>query len=49
MQTAQHDFEQTARFAAAAERRGKPADRPRLRLDQAALDGRGKWTGYTSP
>jgi hypothetical protein len=82
MQTAQHDFEQTARFAAAAERRGKPADRPRLRLalavallaalvgwgvldyarsvpsadaggispaDQAGLDGRGKWTGYTSP
>lgn len=32
MQTAQHDFEQTARFAAAADRRHEPADRPRLRL-----------------
>ena len=81
MRTAQHDFEQTARFAAALDRR-VDADRPRLRLalavaglaalvgwgvldyarsapsadaggitaaEQARLDGRGKWTGYTSP
>jgi hypothetical protein len=32
MQTAQRDFEQTARFAAASDRRGGGADRPRLRL-----------------
>jgi len=79
MQTAQRDFEQTARLAAGF-RPGEPADRPRLRLvlavagltalvawgvldyasrapsadagaitssDEARLDGRGKWTGYT--
>jgi len=82
MQTAQRDFEQTARLAAASDRRGGGGDRPRLRLvlavaglaalvawgvlsharsgppadapgftssEQAPLDGRGKWTGYTSP
>jgi hypothetical protein len=82
MQTAQRDFEQTARLAAAGDRRDGGADRPRLRLalavaglaalvgwgvlshawtgpstdgpaftssEQARLDGRGKWTGYTSP
>jgi hypothetical protein len=82
MQTAQRDFEQTARLAAGSGRRGGDADRPRLRLalalaglavlvgwgvldyarsgpkagsdgigvsEQTPLDGRGKWTGYTSP
>ena len=82
MQTAQRDFEQTVRFAAASDRRAEGADRPRLRLalavaglaalvgwgvldyarsapsgdpgsitaaEHAPLDGRGKWTGYTSP
>jgi hypothetical protein len=82
MQTAQRDFEQTARFAATLDRRGERADGPRLRLalavaglaalvawgvlshvwtgpsedasavtssEEARLDGRGKWTGYTSP
>jgi hypothetical protein len=82
MRTAQRDFEQTARFTAASDRRRGGADRPRLRLalavaglaalvgwgvldyartapstgvsaitapGEAHLDGRGKWTGYTSP
>lgn len=81
MQTVQHDFGQTARLAAAFERRDGRADRAGLRLalavaglaalvgwgvlsyawsgpttdaaaiaaDEALLDGRGKWTGYTSP
>jgi hypothetical protein len=81
MQTAQRDFEQTARLAAAFDRRAGRADRPRLRLalaiaglaalvgwgvvshvwtgpstdgagitssGESRLDGRGKWTGYTS-
>ena len=82
MRTAQHDFEQSGRFAAGLDRRGGNPDRPRLRLalavaglaalvgwgvldyarnapsadaggiaaaEQARFDGRGKWTGYTSP
>jgi hypothetical protein len=82
MRTAQHDFERTARFAAALDRPAGDAERPRLRLalavaglaalvgwgvldyarsapsadaggvtaaEHARLDGRGKWTGFTSP